>query len=926
MKLANLFQKYCCLNDGSQISAIFPSPKEVKAFNCTHNAPFGKPYVAGAENMIFSKNCFLSMDTVKTGLNNNSMIIGGPASGKTYGVVLPNLLQMYGSYVVIDPYGDLRDKTSDMFKANGYKVQALDFLYPGRSTKYNPFAYMTTVEDAMNFVRCVAENTEPHESIKNDEFVLKCEEVLLQTITLYIMHYLKKDGGNLSAFYRLLSPENTDTLTVITQLDNLFNEVRNHDADDICVKHYDAFRQLPPGKLERVFKSAANRLAPFATPAIEEMTSDDEMSLEELGDVPTITYIITGLGFDNHLSEILSSMLISQAYDALIKHLDDTPGKWHPLKYGVRFILDEAANIGVIPDFLMKTATSRKTGISFMFCIQDIRQLEGLYTSETADMLMSTCDTLVYLGGSLSASIDYIRDRLGSQTIYNRSQRTKKASAQREPENNTRELLTEDEIRKLDEKHCIVLMRDCQPFYDWKYPTKHHPNATNTDLAGKTDHLSFGNPENVILSKNCCFPTFETVEPVNKHVLVMGEYHCGKKDHVILPNLLQKNGSYVVTDPAGKLMAVTGRMFEQAGYKIRIFNLIDMVHSNRYNPFAYLRSEEDVRTLVLCLINNTDKEARKAIDPFWVKTETALFEAIIFYLLRYQKKDKQNFATVLKLLRAGTKDPTTALSSLDKLFNEVKAHNADDICVRKYDNFKITPEKAAQAILVSAMSRLMPFDTQELAHLTSEDEMHLSELGDEEMITYIVVPQDDNPYKFLVNMMYSQIFDALDCNVQSYGEEHLKYCVHLIMDEFTNCGVFPKLWTRLPKMNDQRIFCMFYIQSITALKSVYGKDWKHIADACDNQVYLGGASSAEYIHAKYSDGDCTYIDVRSGDVLDTPEEFLTPDELSTLEPDNCIVFVSDLVLRDLKYPTKDHLNARWLGDLDKGTGLYKFEV
>lgn len=255
--------------------------------------------------------------------------------------------------------------------------------------------------------------------------------------------------------------------------------------------------------------------------------------------------------------------------------------------------------------------------------------------------------------------------------------------------------------------------------------------------------------------------------------------------NIVRPNLLQAYGSYVVTDPSTELLRTTGTFFSQE-YDIRVFNLTDMTHSHRYNPFDYLRGEEDVLTLIDCLIKNTEGDSHSSSDPFWEKAETALLEAIIFYLIRYQPKEKQNFSMVSKLLRQAKMDPKTAKSQLDAIFDEVREFDESDICLKQYDIFKQATEKTAQSILITAAVRLAPFNIEAVENLTSADDMDLATIGDKKTITYIIVPQGPNSYGFLVNMLYAQMFDTLYYHAGECGDLRLKHDVRFILDEFAN--------------------------------------------------------------------------------------------------------------------------------------------
>jgi len=447
--------------------------------------------------------------------------------------------------------------------------------------------------------------------------------------------------------------------------------------------------------------------------------------------------------------------------------------------------------------------------------------------------------------------------------------------------------------------------------------------------------------ENTIYSKQCQVTMNARKTGLNNNAMVIGGPGSGKSFNIVRPNLLQKFGSYVVTDPSGELLATTGKFFEENDYDVRVFNLTDMAHSHCYNPFNYLRGEEDVITLIDCLIKNTDDEGNrgKSGDQFWDKAEKAVLEAIIFYLIRHQGKDKQNFAMVSKLLRQAKADPKTAKSQLDSIFDEVRQYDENDICIKQYDIFKQASDKTAQSILITAAVRLAPFNIDAVENLTSSDDMDLKSIGDKPTITYIIVPQGNNPYAFLVNMLYSQMFDTLYYHAGMDCEGlRLKYDVRFILDEFANIGVIPFFQVKLTTMRKYGLSCMIFIQAVGQIKNLYKDDWETLMGACDTLVYLGGneLSSMEDLSKKLGDQTIRVRDhshSKNGKGGSDSKSFkyakrslLTPDEIRRLKDGYCIVVIKGQdPFYDEKFKTFDHPNAKSLGNLDTGIKLYNFD-
>lgn len=422
----------------------------------------------------------------------------------------------------------------------------------------------------------------------------------------------------------------------------------------------------------------------------------------------------------------------------------------------------------------------------------------------------------------------------------------------------------------------------------------------------------------------------------NDNILVIGGPGTGKSWAVVRPNILQEYGSYVITDPSGELLATCGNFLIERGYQIRVLNLVDMAHSNTYNPFRYIEKEEDVMTLINCLINCTS-DGQKGSDPFWEKSETALLEAIIFYLIRYRSKEDQNFTMVSRLLSEAKADKS-GKSKLDNLFDRIRDIDPDDICVRQYDIFKQASDKTAQSILITAAVRLAPFNIDAVSNLTTEDQMHLQTLGDRKSAVFIIVPQGDNTYSFLVNMMYSQMFSTLYEHAAKTNQFPLPVPVRFILDEFANIGVIPNFQQKLTTMRKYGLSCMIFIQAIGQIKNLYKDDWETIKGACMVQLYLGGNETStheeivkmagkETIRTKSvgqsSSGKGTGSDSRNYQY--TGRDLITLDEVRRLRPGWAICMIAgQQPLYEERYPTQKHPNAKYLGDLKKHENLYEF--
>ena len=294
----------------------------------------------------------------------------------------------------------------------------------------------------------------------------------------------------------------------------------------------------------------------------------------------------------------------------------------------------------------------------------------------------------------------------------------------------------------------------------------------------------------------------------NNNVMVIGGSGTGKSRFFVMPNLLQANCSFVVTDPSGELLETMGAFLEAEGYEIRVFNLVQMEHSDAYNPFSYINKQEDVLIMVDALIKNTTPSGSRSSDPFWEKAETALLTAICFYVLT-QGKAIHNFASVMYFLRQAAAEEGET-STLDKVFEAFAKTNPDHIAVTSYAVYKSAGGgKTAQSILISCQTRLQMFNLDAVQALTSTDTLDLGSIGDKKVALFCITPTGNTTFNFLVSMMYTQLFEVLYHHAETKCPgKRLKYPVRFMLDEFANIGTIPnfsqKLATAFPRMQSVR--------------------------------------------------------------------------------------------------------------------------
>ena len=451
----------------------------------------------------------------------------------------------------------------------------------------------------------------------------------------------------------------------------------------------------------------------------------------------------------------------------------------------------------------------------------------------------------------------------------------------------------------------------------------------------------------------------------NLNVMVIGGSGSGKSRFYVKPNLMQANTSYVCTDPKGELLRSTGKMLKSYGYKIKVFNLIDMAHSHNYNPFNYIYdvdgnySATAVIKMVNVLMKNTSKEGGGGGDQFWDDSAKALLAALSFYLVECEDKSMQNFSEVMKLLKkAEVKEGSDDYQSdLDLIFDalefpekyqtEEAEHNEQFknlnlidlaksakpanryMCLKYYKDFKKAAGDTAKSILISTAVRLQAFNIPEVMDLTCCDNIHLEMIGDEKTVMYIIIPSSDDTFNFLAAMMYTQLFDVLYDRANFKHGGRLPFHVRCLLDEFANVGTIPRFEELLATMRSMEISANVIIQNLSQLKKMYKDSWENVLGNCDSLLFLGGQEPTTLEHVSKTLGKET-IDTRShnrtrGKNGSTSEndgilgrELMTMDELKVMKDNECILFVRGIYpfFCD-KFVIEKHPNYKLLEDSNK---------
>ena len=475
----------------------------------------------------------------------------------------------------------------------------------------------------------------------------------------------------------------------------------------------------------------------------------------------------------------------------------------------------------------------------------------------------------------------------------------------------------------------------------------------------------FVKDNNIILTNDVKMSLNTRQTRKNLNVMVIGGSGSGKSRFFVKPNLMQANTSYICTDPKGELLRSTGKMLEKYGYKIKVFNLIDMAHSNNYNPFNYIYdvdgnySATAVIKMVNVLMKNTQKENGGGGDQFWDDSTKALLAALCFYLVECEDKSKQNFSEVMKLLKkAEVKEGSDDFQSdLDLIFDalenpgkykedkvgdneQAKALNLIDLakaakpasqymCLKYYKDFKKAAGDTAKSILISTAVRLQAFNIPEVMDLTCCDNIHLEMIGDEPTVMYIIIPSSDDTFNFLAAMMYTQTFDVLYDRANFKHGGRLPCHVRCLLDEFANIGNIPRFEELLATMRSMEISANVIIQNLSQLKKMYKDSWENVLGNCDSLLFLGGQEPTTLEHVSKMLGKET-IDTRSrnrtrGRQGSTSEndgilgrELMTVDELKVMKDNECILFVRGLYpFYCEKYKIEEHPNYVLLEDSNK---------
>lgn len=436
--------------------------------------------------------------------------------------------------------------------------------------------------------------------------------------------------------------------------------------------------------------------------------------------------------------------------------------------------------------------------------------------------------------------------------------------------------------------------------------------------------------KNIILSQNMRLGLNAKKHRRNLNVLVVGGSGAGKTRFYAKPNIFQANTSYIVADPKGEILRSVAPLLLEKGYDVKVFNLIEPENSDGYNPFVYIRKDEDVIKLISNLIQNTTPKNASQNDPFWEKSEIALDSALMLYLLHEAPPEEQTFEMLMFLIEnAATvddEDESGYQSPVDILFNGLEEENPEHIAVRQYKVFKQAGGKTAKSILVSAAVRLAAFNLPEIAKMTSYDNLDIGTLGERKRAIFCVIPDNDNSFNYLVGMLYTQAFQALYFNADNNHGGELPIPVHIVMDEFANVALPDNFERILATMRSRRISVSIIIQNMAQLKALFKDSWENITGNCDTLLFLGGNEQSTHEYISKMLGKET-IDTRTRGITkgqhgssntnyqNAGRELLTLDEVRLLDNSNALIFIrGERPLIDKKFDILSHPNIAKTAD------------
>ena len=430
--------------------------------------------------------------------------------------------------------------------------------------------------------------------------------------------------------------------------------------------------------------------------------------------------------------------------------------------------------------------------------------------------------------------------------------------------------------------------------------------------------------ENILLTQNFRMGLDCYKHRRNLNILVIGGSGAGKSRTFAIPNIMQCNCSMVITDPKAELLRKTGGLLKKKGYEVRVFDLIHPDTSFCYNPFQYVQDDKDVLRLINNLIKNTTPKGSQSSDPFWEKSETALLQALMMYLLHEAPPEEQNFPMIMEMLASAQvkEEDEDYESPLDILFERLEMRDPESIAVKQYHIYKQAAGKTAKSILISVGVRLAAFNLKQIADLTCTDELDLASIGEKKVALFCCIPDADTSLNYLVGMIYSQLFQTLYYVADRLHGGKLPIPVHCIMDEWANVALPDDFDKILATMRSRSISCSIIVQNMSQIKALFKDSHESLVGNCDELLYLGGNEKETHKYlsellGKETIDTNTYGQTKgksgsySTNFQQSGRELLMPDEVRLLDNDYALLFVrGEHAVMDRKYDLLKHPNIK----------------
>ena len=442
------------------------------------------------KNVILTQHLQMNMNGKLHRRNLLQIIVGGSGSGKTRFLAKPNLMLANASFIVTDPKGEMLRAVGNLFLEKGYVLRVFDLIDPSKSDCYNPFCYIRKDADVFKLIDNFIKNTTPKNAKSNDPFWEKSETALDSALMLYLLHEAPVEDQNMETILYMIenggAKEEDDDYQ--SPLDLLFEALEEEQPDHIAVRQYHIFKQAAGKTAKSILVSAAVRLASFTLPEIQRITATDDMELGKLGERKQAIFCIIPDSNDASLN-FLVGMLYTQAFQEPYYQADKVHQGALPVP--VRLMFDEFANVALPDGYARLQATMRSRNIMSTIVLQNISQLKALFKDDW-EGIIGNADSFVYLGGNEQSTHKYISELLGKETIDTKTSSQSKGrngSFSQNFQQTGRELMTPDEVRRLDNKNAIVLIRGEKPVIDEKYDILKHPNIHRTEDGGAPPYL-----------------------------------------------------------------------------------------------------------------------------------------------------------------------------------------------------------------------------------------------------------------------------------------------------------------------------------------------------------------------------------------------------------------------------------------------------